>query len=76
MSDVLIEVPTTALIDKFTDGAIEAIVYVYENDMLDIYQVEELLDYFSVGWSDFIPHLTITDHITESVEFMKEEGYD
>jgi hypothetical protein len=60
--------------DKFTDGAIEAVVYAYENDMLDIYQVEEMLEYFSALWVDFIPQLTVTDHITEAVEFMKDEA--
>ena len=64
------------MVDKFTDGAIEAIVHCYENDMIDVYQVEDLLDYFSANWADFIKQLTVTDQIEEAVEFMHENGHE
>ena len=44
----------------------------YENDYIDIYQVEESLDYASYKFSDLIPRLDDADHIAESVEFVQD----
>ena len=74
--DIINNAVKETVVDKFTDGAIEAIVYCYENDMIDVYQVEDLLDYFSANWANFIPQLTVTDQIEEAVEFMQENGHE
>jgi hypothetical protein len=63
-------------VDKFTDGAIECTVYCYENDMIDLYQVEELMDYFSASWTDLIKALTIDSYKEEAIEFMQENNHD
>ena len=31
-------------IDKFTDGQLDSVIYAYENELIHIYQVEDMLD--------------------------------
>ena len=56
----------------FKEGYLESLVMMYENDYINIYQVEESLDYASYKFSDLIPRLDDADHIAESVEFVQD----
>jgi|TARA_R100001530_G_scaffold71269_1_gene50462 hypothetical protein len=56
----------------YIEGFLEAVVLMYENDYIDIYQVEESLDYSSLKFSDLIPRLVDKYHISEAVEFVQD----
>ena len=62
-------------INEYTDGQIESVVYAYENDMLDIYQVEDMLDYICVDWNEFVAKLTVSEKTIEACQFMQHNGY-
>tara|TARA_R110002020_G_scaffold414158_1_gene623663 strand:+ start:290 stop:493 length:204 start_codon:yes stop_codon:yes gene_type:complete len=62
-------------INEYTDGQIESVVYAYENDMLDIYQVEDMLDYICVDWNEFVAKLTVSEKTIEACQFMQENGH-
>jgi hypothetical protein len=41
-----------------------------------LYQVEELMDFFSASWTDLIKALTIDSYKEEAIEFMQENNHD
>ena len=62
-------------IDKFTDGQLDSVIYAYENELIHIYQVEDMLDYICVDWNDFVRKLTVSDCTIEALQFMQQNGY-
>ena len=63
-------------IDKFTDGQLDSVIYAYENDLIHIYQVEDMLDYICVDWNDFVAKLTVSEKTIEALQFMQQNGYE
>ena len=63
-------------IDKFTNGQLDSVVYAYENNLIHIYQVEDMLDYICVDWNDFVTELTVSECTIEALQFMQTNGYE